>query len=141
MSRVQSIPPSHWSFYLRAASRRFLDQPATLDLTGPGATDRPIAHGLYFLGASLEGGHRPAVMLHLAPLGRPEAHLSHRIAEPAFILRELDARGELDRLVIEDRDGRRTALTFCEADPAPGERRRGIQRESDHCDHPRCPVT
>jgi hypothetical protein len=140
MSRVQSIPRAHWATYLKAVSRRFLEQPVELDLEGHGDADRPIAHGLYFMGASLEGGHRPAVILQLAPLGHPEARLSHRIPSPALILRELDAEGQLARLVFEDDAKRRTALVMADTTPSPGARRRPSQRASERCDHPRCPV-
>lgn len=140
MSRVQIIPRSHWAIYLVAVSRRFLEQPAELDLEGHGEADRPIAHGLYFMGASLEGGHRPAVVLQLAPLGHPESRLSHRIAAPALILRELDETGQLARLVIEDDEKRRTALVMADTTPSPGARHRPSQRASERCDHPRCPL-
>jgi hypothetical protein len=140
MSRVQSIPRAHWAAYLAAVSRRFLAQPVELDLAGQGDADRPIAHGLYLMGASLEGGHCPAVILQLAPLGHPESRLSHRIAAPALILRELDERGLLARLVIEDGAKRRTTMLMADGTPSPGARKRPFQHASERCDHPRCPV-
>lgn len=140
MSRIQSIPRAHWAIYLKAVSRRFFEQPIALDLEGHGEADRPIAHGLYLMGASLEGGHKPAVIFQVAPLGHPESRLSHRIAAPALILRELDDEGELDRLVIEDDLKRRTVIALHDHTIAPGARLHASRRESERCDHPRCPI-
>lgn len=141
MRRTQTIPPSHWAAYLKAASRRFHDQPVELDFSEADAFERPIAHGLYFLGASLEAGYRSAVVLQLAGLGHPERHLSHRVAGPTMVVRELDDNGELERLVIHDENRRHTAIVFHDGTPAPGPRRLAPRSEASHCDDPRCPLT
>lgn len=139
MSRNQLIPRPHWSIYLKAVSRRFYEQPVSLALEESGAPDRAIAHDLYFMGVSLEGGHRPAVSLQMAQLGHPENHLTHRIAAPTLLVRELDEHGQLDRLIVEDDQHRRTVIAFCEA-PTPGIRHSTPHRATEQCDHPRCPL-
>jgi hypothetical protein len=138
MSHPVMIPRSHWARYLKAVSRRFLEQPLELLVAAPGAPEARVAQGLYLVGVSLEGGRGDALVLQLAGLGRPCGHLSHRIARPVALRRELGSDGELAVLVVEDHEQACTSLEFRDREPPPGTRHHGILSGADRCDHPRC---
>lgn len=138
MSQHHMIPRRHWSIYLKAVSRHFFDQPVRLSLDGP--SERPISQGMLLTGLSLEGGHRPGLSLQVAQLGHPEVHFTHRIADPALLVRELDADGQLAHLMIEDRAHQRIVIAFGDEDPAPGLRHLVRPHASEQCDHPHCPL-
>lgn len=140
MPHTQIVPRSHWETYLKAVSERHLEQPLTLSQERPSNPSRMIADGLYFMGASLEGGHQPALIIHMSRLGQPDRHMSHRIANPVLLMREEDARHQIDRIVVQGPDHERIVLHFdCDAQ-SPGPRRLAAQLDRDACDHPRCPL-
>lgn len=139
MPSHQTVPRSHWATYLQALSARYQGQPVALSQERRGAPSQAIAQGLYFEGVSLEGGDRPALLVQLSQLGHPEAHLSHRVALPALLLREEDERRAIARLVVEDARHERTVLDF-EGAPTPGSRHLAAKLDRVHCDHPRCPL-
>lgn len=137
MSNAHLIPRPHWARYLKALSRRYLDQPVEVGVAPSGGPEAPMVHGLYFMGASLAGGEEDGLTLQMAQLGRPEAHFTHRIGEPLALAREVDDLGQLT-LVVEGADRVTTSLSFRDAEPSPGRRRLAMPRAAARCDHPRC---
>ena len=138
MSQTIAIPRSHWQRYLKGLSARYLEQPLEVAVAPCDMAEAPMVHGLYLMGASLEGGRAEVFSLQMAELGRPDAHHTHRIPDPLVLLRELDDGGEIMCLVVEDRQRTRTSIAFRDTEPSPGPRHLATRRAADRCDHPRC---